>query len=185
MNHLGPSIFIGTVLLFSCSMSARGNNRNHSAAPRYRFEITDSSDEKRFVLSLKSLDDRPLCIYVEKWPNGKGQLHFGSTWVKLKSAEGTYPARDENFGYCIDEHGKPCLIRIAPRSAGLDSRQLLGISGADARKVAIAGDRWARSPPRNTLIRSTTFRMTGAAPSDRIWECECYCVVFCRCRLFV
>ena len=22
------------------------------------------------------------------------------------------------------------------------------------------------------------------APADRIWECECYCVVFCRCRSF-
>ena len=31
----------------------------------------------------------------------------------------------------------------------------------------------------------TTFPTTGAAPADRIRECECYCVVFCRCRLFV
>ena len=116
MNRLSSPIFIAVVLLYSCIMSVTANNRNHSTAARFHFDITDRPDEKRFVLSLKSLDDRPLCIYVEKWPNQKGQLHFGSRWVKLKSPNGTYPAKDENFGYCVDEHGKHCLIYIAPRS---------------------------------------------------------------------
>jgi hypothetical protein len=114
MNHLMSPIFIAVVLLSSPLMSASPNHRNHSAAPRYRLDITDRPAEKRFVLTLKSLDDRPLCIHVEKWPNRKGQVHFGRTWVKLESAEHTYAARDENFGYCIDESGKPCLLKILP-----------------------------------------------------------------------
>jgi hypothetical protein len=114
MNGLRSPIFIAFVLLSLFSMSADPNHRNHSAAPHYRFEITDRPAEKRFALTLKSQDDRPLCIYVEKWPNQKGQVHFGRTWVKLESAEDTYAARDENFGYCIDDSGKPCLLKILP-----------------------------------------------------------------------
>jgi hypothetical protein len=37
------------------------------------------------------------------------------------------------------------LLLEGLRAAGLDSRQLLGISGADARKVAIAGAIWEQT----------------------------------------
>lgn len=113
MSNLVALNITSVMLLLSCVTPAIGKNQDESATPRYRFQIVDRSDEKRFELNLTSRDDRWLCIYVEKWPNDKGQLHFGSKWVKLRSARATFLAHDENFGYCADENGKPCLIRIA------------------------------------------------------------------------
>src|SRR6266480_1580537 len=95
------------VLLFLLRAAAGSDRANKSADPRYRLDIVDRPNEKRFNLSLKSLDRRSLCIYFDEWPNKFGQLHFGSGRVKLESSEGTYPARDENFGYCV---GPSCII---------------------------------------------------------------------------
>jgi hypothetical protein len=126
-----------TIWVMHSSSSASPNTcgRNHVVpAPRYVFKVYDHPGEKRFLLSLKSLDDRALCIYVEEWPNGKGQLHFGSTWVTLETQARVYPARDENFGYCVSERGKPCVIRIAPRS---ELRGFIGYAEfGDSAKIA-------------------------------------------------
>jgi hypothetical protein len=80
------------------------------AAARYRVNIIDDPKEKRFIVVLKSLDDRSLCLGVGQWPNHVGQLDFGSSWVQLKSAAKSFRPRDTNFGYCPD-----CEIRVAPR----------------------------------------------------------------------
>jgi hypothetical protein len=103
-------------LLWSCLIASAASQQTDSTSARYRFAIIDRPQERKFVLTVESLDSRPLCIAVEKWPNRAGQLHFGSVWVKLESSEGTFPARDENFGYCVGPHGEPCLIQIAPGS---------------------------------------------------------------------
>jgi hypothetical protein len=92
--------------------STGGRDRSHSSERlHYRFDIADDPNGKRFVLTLKSLDQRPLCIGVGQWPNAEGQLDFGSSWVTVESPEGTYRPRDHNFGYCPD-----CEIHIAPGS---------------------------------------------------------------------
>lgn len=82
-----------------------------SASPRYRLDITDNPEQKRFLLTLKSLDNRTLSISFQDWPNQFGQTHFGSTWVKLQTPQGVYPARDHNFGSCL---GDNCSIEIPP-----------------------------------------------------------------------
>src|SRR5947207_514574 len=93
-------LFIFPLVLLLLSRAAVGSGRaNKSADPRYRLDIVDSPNEKRFNLSLISLDRRNICIYFDEWPNQFGKLHYGSRRVQLESSEGTYPARDENFGY--------------------------------------------------------------------------------------
>jgi len=92
--------------LWSCATGPSADR-----APRYHFEIADRPHEKRFVLTLKSLDDRPLCLGIGQWPNKRGQMDFGSSWITLSSAERTYRPRDHNFGYCPG-----CEIHIAPGS---------------------------------------------------------------------
>lgn|SRR5215831_17968129 len=78
----------------------------------YHFQITDRPDQQRFVLTLRSTDKRPICIYRDKWPNGFGQLDFGSTWVTLHASEKLLPARDTNFGICGGDES--CYMRILP-----------------------------------------------------------------------
>ncbi len=100
--------------LASCALPHQTNG-DHKAAvlPRYRLIIKDEVAKRRFLLTLRSLDERPLCITFENWPDRQGHVHFGKTWVILRSHEGLYPARDENLGLC---DGEGCIIRIAPHS---------------------------------------------------------------------
>lgn len=79
--------------------------------PRYRVEIKDNPTEKRFDLTLISSDKRPLCVSAGGWPNGVGNVSWGSSWVKLESKGRIFPARDWDFGYC---EGGDCSHRIAP-----------------------------------------------------------------------
>jgi hypothetical protein len=81
-------------------------------SPLFTFKITDQPQQLRFVISLRSSDKRPICIYRHMWPNAMGQLHFGSTWVRLESAQGAFAARDSNFGFCGG--GPNCFLRIDP-----------------------------------------------------------------------
>lgn len=85
-----------------------------SSVARYHVEVVDQPDQRRFVVTLRSSDTRPLCVYRDKWPNRLGQLHFGSTWVSLTSTGGTFAARDTNFGFCGG--GPSCFLRIPPCS---------------------------------------------------------------------
>ncbi len=83
-----------------------------SSPPRYTLEIKDQPRQKRFVLALRSSDDRTLCIDVEDWPNRFGRVHFGGSSVRLETPKKMFPARDFNFGYCLGN----CSIYIRPRS---------------------------------------------------------------------
>ena len=110
-NILRCSCVLNSIWLSSC-VAPLGNERV-SVPPRYQLEIVDRPLQRRFVVTLRSLDSRPLCLDIENWPNQFGQLHYASSWVKVGSPEGIYPARDKNLGYCLGE----CTIRIAPKSA--------------------------------------------------------------------
>lgn len=105
--------FFPIVYLCSCSMGSHSNQQSVPPAPHFRLVIKDHPKEYRFVVNLISLDDRPLCLGVDQWPNELGQLDTGSKRATLKSDEGAYPARNENFGYCV---GDACIIHVAPGS---------------------------------------------------------------------
>jgi hypothetical protein len=85
--------------------------REHSRR-QYQLTVTDVPKMQRFELTLRSFDDKPMCIHIQRWPNQFGRIHFGSSWVMLHSAAGVYHARDENFGRCV---GPTCIIHIAPK----------------------------------------------------------------------
>lgn len=106
--------FIAFIIAASalCSTAVLGSDGSGST-PRYELIIKDRPDLKRFTIALKSLDTRPLCLEITRWPNDIGHLHFGSVWVRLRSDEGVYAARDENFGRCV---GPSCTLHIQPRS---------------------------------------------------------------------
>ena len=78
----------------------------------YHFTVTDRPDLNRFILTVKSTDPRPMCLYTDKWPNRLGQLHFGSTWVSLTARGVTLRAHDSNFGVCRGDAS--CYIYLPP-----------------------------------------------------------------------
>src|SRR4051812_35477632 len=84
-----------------------------SAPVQYGLSIRDSSVQKRFIVSLTSLDDRPMCLHIQSWPNSIGHLHYGRHWATLHTSKGIYPAYDENHGRCV---GPECILHIAPHA---------------------------------------------------------------------
>src|SRR6478735_9388632 len=106
-----------------------------AAAPRpvrYRLSILDSSVQKRFIVSLTSLEDRPLCLHIQRWPSSNGHLHYGSVWATLHTSKGVYPAYDENHGRCV---GPECILHIAPHATitGFVSYEMFGHPAVIAR----------------------------------------------------
>jgi hypothetical protein len=99
---------------------------------RYRLSILDSSVQKRFIVSLVSLDDRPLCLHIQKWPNRFGLLHYGRHWATLHTSKGIYPAYDLNAGRCV---GPECIMHIAPHATitGFVSYEMFGHPAVIAR----------------------------------------------------
>lgn len=79
---------------------------------RYALEISDSPDAKRFDLILISKDVKPICVWIDNWPNDLGQLHMGADKATLRTATAEFQAKDANFGYCPGGCGEH---RIAPR----------------------------------------------------------------------
>src|SRR5689334_10239936 len=102
-------LLIFVVAICSCAIP----NPLRSATSRYRFEIKDQPDRKQFLVILRSLDHRMLCIYESRWPSG-GRLCFGKTWTRVESLEGTFRGGELNCGYSIDQNGMAPRIRIPP-----------------------------------------------------------------------
>ena len=107
--QLGLLTALGIVSL--CMQPIRMLARENSQL-QYRLTVTDVPRMQRFELALRSFDDRPMCMHIQRWPNQFGRVHFGSSWVVLQSAAGVYRARDENLGRCV---GPTCIIHIAPK----------------------------------------------------------------------
>jgi hypothetical protein len=108
------SAILSLVALLSLSMPRLATcQKSDSTAPRFRIEVTDQPNQKRFLIVLKSLDNRPLCLGVEQWPDQLGQLDTGSRRARVTSSEGTFLARDASFGYCA---GDACVLHVAPGS---------------------------------------------------------------------
>ena len=114
---MGPMIttkglaVLSLALCFACTLRVADGVTDQGSAPLIRIEVIDRPSEKRFVVTLRSKDKRPLCLGIDQWPNRSGQLDTGSKRARLESAAGTFPARDENFGFCV---GEECVIHVAP-----------------------------------------------------------------------
>lgn len=79
---------------------------------RYALEISDNADAKRFDLILISKDVKPICVWIDNWPNDLGQLHMGADKATLRTATTELQAKVANFGYCPGGCGEH---RIVPR----------------------------------------------------------------------
>jgi hypothetical protein len=84
----------------------------NNSEPKYQLTIKDAPSAKRFNLTLRSLDDRAMCMHIQRWPNRFGRVHFGQSWITMHSAHRLFRARDENLGRCV---GPTCIIHIAPK----------------------------------------------------------------------
>jgi hypothetical protein len=81
--------------------------------PENEFELSVAAAPGRqvFELGLTSKSDEAICLDVDQWPNTLGQVHMGSMRAQVIAASRTFPAADQNFGYCV---GERCVIRIEP-----------------------------------------------------------------------
>jgi hypothetical protein len=103
------SLLIATLLIL---LSACASVDERPTSDRYVIDITDNVRAKRFDVVISSKDDRPICVWVDNWPNDLGQLHMGSDKAKLRTGSSVLAAKDANFGYCPGGCGEH---RIAPR----------------------------------------------------------------------
>ena len=109
--------------MWSCAAGPGTRVPQSVALARFRLKIEDQPGDRRFALTLTSLDDRSLCILIYDWPSDGGEIHFGSSRVVLQSRGRRFPIKDVNFGYCLDANGRICRIEIAPH------KQLKGFIG--------------------------------------------------------
>jgi hypothetical protein len=159
MNVLRFLYWLAIVCSYAAISAIAG--QHDSAPPRYRIDIVDRPEEKRFLIVLKSLDDRSLCLGIGQWPNEFGQLDFGSTWVALKSAGDTYRPRDTNFGYCPG-----CEIRIAPRS---ELRGFIGYAEfADPATIAALPKRHLHFPVTAWICKKQNRARAASSPKSAI-----------------
>lgn len=113
----------GLFSLCSCAALPRSAEKRAPALARFRLDVEDHRSDRKFVLTLTSLDDRPLRMFVYDWPMGGG-MHFGSERVALESEKGRYPAIVRNFGYIIA--ARPEMGRNIPIPPG---GKLVGVIG--------------------------------------------------------
>ncbi|WP_339863481.1 hypothetical protein [Paremcibacter congregatus] len=68
----------------------------------YALVINENYEAQRFILNLKALTDKNLCVSVDVWPNSIGQLSFATDRAYVLIGEEKYPyLQDRNFGYCV------------------------------------------------------------------------------------
>lgn len=104
-------LLVGLITL-GCSSSPLINAKPMTS-PMFKLETIDIPEQKRFELTLKSLDARQLCLDVEQWPNSIGGVHFGRDIAVLEFDDGSVPIHDSNFGYCPGGCG---TIEVEPNS---------------------------------------------------------------------
>ena len=95
--------------LAACAAAAR--TTQPAAANDYSLDVRKDAASGTFLLSLTSRSTRPLCLGRDNWPSRVGRLHMGSQIAQVVVGSQSYPADDDNFGYCM---GRGCTIRIEP-----------------------------------------------------------------------
>jgi hypothetical protein len=107
-------ILSSACISFVLCMTPTDSLARESPDPQYQLIIKDVPAARHFELTLQSLDERPICVELRRWPNRAGRVHFGNSWVVLHTSAGLFRAKDENFGRCV---GPECLIHIGPKKA--------------------------------------------------------------------
>lgn len=111
MKRLNLIMSLACASMMAACASHNAGVSGSAAQPVFDLSITDNVDLHRFELVLRSLDSRPLCMDVEQWPNGLGQVDWHGRQGVLQSKGGSFSAKDANFGFCPGGCG---VIRIAP-----------------------------------------------------------------------
>ena len=85
-----------------------------SAAEKFRLDIFDNADARRFEITLTSLDTRAMCVSAENWPNDIGGFDVSqeSTYLQV-DAQALVPSSSFSSMYCPGGCGEH---RIAPRA---------------------------------------------------------------------
>jgi hypothetical protein len=72
---------------------------SHSA-PRYRIDVVDEVQQKKFRLALVSEEKSPICVTLEGWPNKGGEVFSGSQRMSLE-IPGQPPISGKSFKFAI------------------------------------------------------------------------------------
>lgn len=108
-------------LLGSCAQKI-----TRPTADRYELDITDNAAERRFDVSLKSADNRAVCVSVENWPNSSGHFTVEKDDTYLQVGPNRLPAKSKLMSaYCPGGCGKH---RVEPNSSlrGFISYEVFG-----------------------------------------------------------
>lgn len=105
--------FAGLLALASCVAS---NDQPVIFADQreYTLTVSPNGEGQAFEVLLVSKSDTALCLGIDMWPNSLGRLHMGADLAQIEVGGRAFPARDDNFGYCI---GQRCTITIQPRQS--------------------------------------------------------------------
>lgn len=111
----------------SCSTAA-----TRPSSESFRVEIIDNLDERRFDVSVTSLDDHAICISKENWPDESGGFAGPQDYTHLRVGSGTLPVSTAFSSiYCPGGCGEH---RIAPQGV---LRGFIAYGGfADANAIA-------------------------------------------------
>jgi len=83
-------------------------------AEKFRLDIVDNADARRFEITLTSLDTRAMCVSAENWPNDIGGFVVSqeSTYLQV-DAQALAPSSSFSSVYCPGGCGEH---RIAPNA---------------------------------------------------------------------
>jgi hypothetical protein len=102
---------LGLLLIGALAACDPANVVNDGSPPKFRLVSQSNDLQARFDLRLISEDTRPLCLTVEQWPNGRGQIESGGARAMVRMKDKEMPAKDSNFGYCPNGCGE---FRVTP-----------------------------------------------------------------------
>lgn len=88
--------FAFVALLCSCTQKV-----TRPTPDRYRINVSDNVDERRFDVHLESNDSRALCISTENWPNSSGQFSVEKSDTFVQIGANRLPAKSKLMSaYC-------------------------------------------------------------------------------------
>lgn len=100
-------LFLVVALQSSCSTSV-----TRPSPENFRVEIIDNVDERRFDVSLASLDDHAICVSKESWPGESGGFAGPQDYTYLQVGSNRLPVRSALSSiYCPGGCGEH---RVAP-----------------------------------------------------------------------
>lgn len=98
----------------SCSTAA-----TRPSSESFRVEIIDNLDERRFDVSVTSLDDHAICVSKENWPDESGGFAGPQDYTHLRVGSGTLPVSSAFSS--IYSRGAAVSIVLRPMECYVDS----------------------------------------------------------------